>query len=54
MKVTPKTTGSLASHTLTVDVTAAAAGDLGREITITTDSKDQPTVTLPISGSVRK
>jgi hypothetical protein len=39
---------------LKVDVKAAAAGDLIREIQILTDSKDMPTVILPVSYSVKK
>lgn len=52
--VTPKTDGARHQHTLKVDVKAAAAGDLTREIQIVTDSKDMPTVVLPVSYSVKK
>lgn len=52
--VTPKTEGARHQHTLKVDVKAAAVGDLTREIQIVTDSKDMPTVVLPVSYSVKK
>lgn len=54
VSVTPKTEGARHQHTLKVDVKAAAAGDLTREIQILTDSKDMPTVILPVSYSVKK
>jgi hypothetical protein len=54
VSVTPKTDGARLSHTLKVDLKAAAAGGLTREITIVTDSKDQPTIILPVSATVTK
>lgn len=52
--VTPTTDGARVSHTLKLSVKAAAAGDTAREIRIVTDSKDMPTVVLPVSYSVKK
>lgn len=52
--VTPKTEGARLSHTLKVDLKAAAAGALKKDITVKTDSKDQPEVIIPVSATVTK
>lgn len=52
--VTPKTEGARLQHTLKVDVKAAAAGALKKDITIKTDSKDQPEVIVQVSAVVTK
>jgi hypothetical protein len=54
VSVTKKTDGARHQHTLKVDVKADAAGDATRQIEIVTDSKDMPTVMLPVSYSVKK
>ncbi len=52
--VTTKTDGARLQHTLHVELKADTAGALKKDITITTDSKDQPEVILPVSATVTK
>jgi hypothetical protein len=52
--VTPKTEGARLSHTQKVDLKADAAGALKKDITIKTDSKDQPEIIIPVSATVTK
>ncbi len=49
-----KNTGAAKEHTLKFEVKATTAGDLGRRITVVTDSKEQPEIVVPVSGVVRK
>lgn len=54
VSLTPKTEGARLTHTLKLDLKADAAGALNRQITIKTDSKDQPEIILPVSATVTK
>ncbi len=54
LTVAPKTEGSRHQHVLKVDFKAAATGELKREITVLTDSKEMPTVVIPVSAIVKK
>ncbi len=54
VSVKATTDGSKMQHTLKVDLKADAAGAFKRDITIKTDSKDQPEVILPVSATVTK
>jgi hypothetical protein len=54
VSVTPKTEGARLQHTLKVDVKAAAAGTLKKDVTIKTDNKDQPEVIVQVSATVTK
>lgn len=54
VSVKPVTEGSRLQHTLKVDVKASESGELSREIQIMTDSKEMPTVVLPVSYTVKK
>lgn len=54
VSVTPKTDGARLQHTLKVDVKAAAAGTLKKDVTIKTDNKDQPEVIVQVSATVTK
>lgn len=52
VSVKPITDGARHQHTLKVDV--KATGDLTREIQILTDSKEMPTLVLPVSYTAKK
>jgi Protein of unknown function (DUF1573) len=52
VSVRPMTEGARHQHTLKVDI--KSTGDLKREIQILTDSKDMPTVVLPVTYTVKK
>ncbi len=54
VSVTATTDGARLQHTLHVELKADAAGTLKKDITIKTDSKDQPLVILPVSATVTK
>ena len=54
VSVTTKTDGAKLQHTLKLDLKADTAGAFKRDITITTDHKDQPKVILPVSAMVTK
>lgn len=54
VSVTTKTEGARLTHTLKVDLKAAAAGAFKKDVKIKTDSKDQPEVILPVSATVTK
>ena len=52
--VTTKTEGARLTHTLKIDLKAATAGALKKDVKIKTDNKDQPEVILPVSATVTK
>jgi hypothetical protein len=54
VSVTPKTEGARLTHTLKIDLKAAAAGALKKDVKIKTDNKDQPEVIVPVSATVTK
>ena len=49
-----QTEGARHQHTLKISVKADKVGDLSRELKVETDSKDMPTVVLPVSATVKK
>ena len=54
VSVKATTDGARLQHTLHVALKADAAGAIKKDITITTDNKDQPLVILPVSATVTK
>jgi hypothetical protein len=54
VKISTQTEGARNQHTIKVSLKAGTAGDITRELQILTDSKDMPTVILPVSASVKK
>ncbi len=49
-----QTEGARSQHTIKVSIKTGAAGDIIRELKILTDSKDMPTLILPVSATVKK
>ncbi|MGL6096083.1 MAG: hypothetical protein ACRC7O_09840, partial [Fimbriiglobus sp.] len=52
MKVTPASNDARPVHILNLEFTPTAAGDVTRNLEIVTDSKEQPSVSIPVSAKV--
>lgn len=54
VKASSQTEGARNQHTIKVSIKTGTEGDIVRELKILTDSKDMPTVLLPVSATVKK
>jgi len=54
ISVKPVTDGSRATHILNVNVKPSEVGELLRQLQIVTDSKEMPTVVIPVSATAKK